>query len=132
MANWADVRELALALPETTERTGGHDGGVQFRVKDKLFVWERPLRPKEAAELPAPPDGPVLGARVADLGVKDALVAADPEVFFTVSHFDGYPSILVRLDRIGRAELAEVVTDAWLARAPKRLAATYLDGIAPS
>ena len=65
--------------------------------------------------------------RVEHLGAKEALLADDPAVFFTTPHFDGYPAILVRLEPIAADELAELVVDAWLARAPKRLAAAYLD-----
>jgi hypothetical protein len=128
MATWDDVRRLALALPEASERTRG-DGLLQWRVKDKLFVWERPLRKTDLEALgDAAPAGAVLGARVADEGVKAALVADDPRVFFTIPHFDGYPAVLVVLDEIEIAVLAEVVTDAWLARAPKRLASEFLAG----
>lgn len=62
-----------------------------------------------------------------DLGAKEALLADDPEVYFTVPHLDGYPAVLVRLDRIGIDELTELVTEAWYARAPKRLAAAHRD-----
>jgi hypothetical protein len=125
MATWDDVRRIALALPETTER-GTHDGLPAWRVRDKLFVWERPLRRADLDALgDAAPDGPVLGARVPDEGVKEALVADDPRLYFTTPHFDGYPAVLVRLDRIGVEELTELVTEAWLARAPKRLAAAF-------
>ena len=65
--------------------------------------------------------------RVADAGVKEALLAGDPDVFFTTPHFDGYPAVLVRLERIGVEELDELIVEAWLARAPKRLAKEYLD-----
>jgi hypothetical protein len=95
-------------------------------VADKLFVWDRPLRRSDIEALgPSAPDGPVLGARVADLGVKQALLADDPGVYFTTPHFDGYPAILVRLERIGDAELRELIVEAWLARAPKKLASEY-------
>jgi hypothetical protein len=125
-ATWEDVRRIALALPETDERLSRELR--QWRVKDKLFVWERPLRPKEIEALgESVPDGPILGARVEDLGAKEALLAADPLVFFTTSHFDGYPSILVRLDRIAVDELGEVIVEAWLSRAPKMLAQRYID-----
>ncbi|HTB70128.1 MAG TPA: MmcQ/YjbR family DNA-binding protein [Solirubrobacteraceae bacterium] len=125
MADWDDVRRLALALAEADERVSR--GNRQWRVKDKLFVWERPLRAKEVAELAAAaPDGPVLGARVEHLGAKEALLADDPRVYFTTSHFDGYPAILVRLDRIALDELEEIVTEAWLARAPTRLVQAFL------
>jgi hypothetical protein len=69
----------------------------------------------------------VLGARVPDEGAKEALLADDPGVYFTTPHFDGYPAVLVRLDVIGVPELTELVTEAWLTRAPKRLAKLYLD-----
>lgn len=124
MADWDDVRRLALALPEVTERESR--GNAQWRVKDKLFVWERPLRKPDIDALGAhAPEGPVLGARVGDLGEKEALLEADRDVFFTTPHFDGYPAVLVRLDRIAVDQLEEVVTEAWLARAPARLLEDY-------
>lgn len=75
---------------------------------------------------PAAPDGPILGAYVPGLGVKEALLADAPEIYFTIPHFDGHAVILVRLERIEPPELAELLTEAWLLRAPKRLAARYL------
>jgi hypothetical protein len=130
MATWDDVRELALALPQTSERLSRERS--QWRVKDKLFVWERPLRAKEIEELGAlAPDGPVLGARVEHLGAKEALLADDERVYFTTSHFEGYAAILVRLERIGSEDLRELVTEAWLARAPKRLVEDYLRDFPP-
>jgi hypothetical protein len=126
VATWENVRQLALALPETHERDSR--GVCQWRVKDKLFVWERPLRAKEVEELgDAAPDGPILGARVEHLGAKEALLADDPGIYFTTSHFDGYPAILVRLDHIELDELREVIIEAWLARAPRALVKAYLD-----
>jgi hypothetical protein len=125
-ATWDDVRRIALALPETSERISRELR--QWRVDEKLFVWERPLRRKEIEALGASaPDGPILGARVEHLGAKEALLADDPHVFFTTSHFDGHPSILIRLDRIALPELDEVIVEAWLCRAPKRLAREYID-----
>jgi hypothetical protein len=91
-------------------------------------VWERPLRRADLEALGEDaPDGPILGARVEHLGAKEALLADDPSVYFTTPHFDGYPAILVRLDRIGLEDLDELIVEAWLARAPRRLAETYLD-----
>ncbi|MEV6813656.1 MmcQ/YjbR family DNA-binding protein [Micromonospora sp. NPDC051296] len=131
MASWDDVRRIALSLPETSERPS-YEGVAAWRVRDKPFVWERPLRRKELDDLgSAAPDGPILGVRVADLGVKEALLADDPAVFFTTPHFDAYPAVLVRLDRVDVAELGELVEEAWYARAPKRLAATYRAETAP-
>jgi hypothetical protein len=127
MATWDDVRGIARGLPETSERISRDL--CQWRVKDKLFVWERPLRRSEIEALGEDaPDGPILGARVEHLGAKEALLAGDPHIFFTTAHFDDYPAILVRLDRIAIADLREVVVEAWLARAPKSLARAYFDG----
>jgi hypothetical protein len=127
MAGWDDVQRIALSLPEAGERVSRDS--LQWRVKDKLFVWERPLRRREIEALGREaPDGPILAARVEHLGAKEALLADDPAVFFTTPHFDGYPAILVRLDRITLEDLEEVVTEAWLARAPRRLANAYLEG----
>jgi len=126
MATWDDVRRIALALPETSERDSR--GTPDWRVKDKGFVWERPLRRADFDALGEDaPTGAILGARVADEGVKQALIADDPDVYFTTPHFDGYPAILVCLDRIDVTELEELVLEAWLAKAPKRLARQYLD-----
>jgi hypothetical protein len=126
VANWDDVQRLALALPETSERESR--GLRQWRVKDKLFVWERPLRASDLEALGgSAPHGPILGARVEHLVAKEALVADPSGVYFTTPHFDGYPAILVVLDRITRADLEEVTTEAWLARAPAKLARTYLN-----
>ena len=124
MATWDDVRRIALSLPETVEREGAHP---QWRVGDKLVVWDRPLRRSDVAALGADaPEGPVLGARVSDEGVKHALVAEEPGVYFTTPHFDGWPAVLVRLEAISGADLAELMTEAWLCQAPKRLAEQFL------
>ena len=120
-----DVRRIALSLPETSERQSG--GWLDWRVRDKGFVWERPLRNSDIAALgDRVPDGPVFAARTADEGVKLALVADDPVVFFTTPHFNGYAAVLFELDRIGERELTELITDAWLARAPRKLAQAFL------
>lgn len=125
MASWDDVRRLALALPETDEVASG-EGRLTWRVKEKGFVWERPLRESDLAALgDAAPDGPILCARVPDEGAKQALVADEPAVYFTTPHFNGYPAVLVRLGDIDVADLEELVVEAWLTRAPKRLAKEY-------
>jgi hypothetical protein len=122
MATWDDVRRFALVLPETEEQAG-RAGTASWRVRDKAFVWERPLRRADVEALgDATPEGPVLGARVPDEGVKQALIADDPAVYFTTPHFDGYPAILVQLARIEPGELNELIVEAWFCRAPKPLA----------
>ena len=126
MASWEDVRRIALGLPETSERLS--HGRPAWRVRDKLFVWDRPLRGSDLRALgAAAPEGPILGARVEHLVAKEALLADASGVFFTTPHFDGYPAILVRLAEIGEADLREVIVEAWLARAPKRVAEAYID-----
>src|SRR3954447_9500736 len=113
-------------MPEATERMSRDMR--QWRVKDKLFVWERPLRKSDLKALgDAAPDGPILGARVEHLGAKEALLANDQGVFFTTPHFDGYPAILVELDKIAVEDLDEVIVEAWLARAPPKLVKAYLE-----
>ena len=126
VAGWDDVRRIALALPEASERTSR--GLASWRVRDKTFVWERPLRRADLRALgDAAPTGEILGARVEHLIAKEALLADDPDVFFTTPHFDGYPAVLVRLEPITVEDLEEVIVEAWLARAPKRLAQDYAD-----
>jgi len=126
MATWDDVRRLAMALPETAEGTS-RDGLPGWSVKGKSFAWERPLRRGDLQALgDAAPEGPVLAARVPDVGAKEALLADGGEVYFTTPHFDGYPAILVRLDRIAAPELEELLVEAWLCRAPRRLATGHL------
>jgi hypothetical protein len=127
MATWDDVRRLALALPSTAERVS-REGLLAWDVRDKTFAWERPLRPADRKALgPAAPEGPVLAARVPDLGAKEALLAEAGDTWFTTPHFQGYPAILVRLDQATAADLEELLVEAWLSRAPKRLAKEYLD-----
>jgi hypothetical protein len=106
MATESDVRAIALALPETEERPSYGTPG--FRVKDRLFARIR--------------EPGVLLVRCADEGEKAFLLRADPEKFFTTPHYDGHASVLVRLEAVDRDELAELLTEAWRVRAPKRLA----------
>ena len=108
--DWETVREIAGSLPETEEYTS--HGHAAFRVKGKHFVWMSPNRD-------------ALGALAiyVDPDEKQLILESGSEVYFTVPHYDGYPAVLVRLELIGREELRERIEDAWLLRAPKRLAA---------
>jgi len=125
MAGWKDVRRIALALPESSEQSS--HGTAAWYVRDKPFAWERPLRPGDIRALgKSAPDGPILAVRVPHLLAKEARLAAGPAACFTTPHFDGYPSVLVRLDEIRVGDLKELIVESWLARAPKRLAREYL------
>ena len=122
-----DLEELALALPLTTcERS--HDGRPSYKVSDKLFCCHRGDRPDAVDEQGRRLDD-VLMFRVADLEAKAMLLADTKGRFFTTKHFDGYPAVLLRiphLRRVPRDELFELVADAWLTRAPKRVAKEWL------
>ncbi len=114
MATRADVRSIALSLPDTTESEG-----FAFQVAGKSFAWpwlER-IDPKRARV----PNAEVMGIRVANELEKQSLLGLDPEIFFTESHYDGYPAVLVRLSAIDQDLLEKVLTDAWRTRAPRRL-----------
>ena len=110
MTNESDVRELALALPETTEKPSYGTPG--FRVKDRLFARIRE-------------EGDVLVVWCESLEEKEFLIGAEPEKFFTTSHYDGYSMLLVRLPALDRAELAEKLAESWRLRAPQRLAESH-------
>jgi len=124
MAMLEDVATLALALPQTAEGTSY--GSRAWKVRGKLFVWERPLRVKELAQLgDAAPDGEILGAWVEHEVAKRALLD-EGRPYFTTPHFDGHAIVLVELAAISAGDLGEAVTEAWLARAPARLARDWL------
>lgn len=125
-----DVRAIALGFPQTVEKVDGHRGGATWRTSDGPFVWERPPSKKDLADLEHAgrtwPDGPVVGIRTDGLDAKEALLSTYPDAFFTVPHFDGYAAVLARLDAVDAGLLREVVTDAWLSRAPRRLSEAWL------
>ncbi|WP_097193439.1 MmcQ/YjbR family DNA-binding protein [Blastococcus aggregatus] len=120
-----DVARACLALPATTEAVSA-SGRRRWLVRGKTFVRERPLHRVDLAELgDAAPAGPVLVASVPDEGAKAALIAEEPERYFTTSHFDGRPAVLCRLDRLDDRGLTELVTEAWASRASRRLLAEH-------
>ncbi len=122
-----DVRRIALALPETEEGTSW--GSVSWKVKGKLFVWERPLRKADVAALGASaPEGPIIGVKVEHEGAKRALLESEPGWAFTTPHFDGHAIVLVQLEHIGAGDLEELVLDAWLCAAPPKVADAHLAG----
>jgi hypothetical protein len=125
VATWDDVRQIALDLPEAVEDRSGST--TAWRVGSTAFAWERVLRRGERAQLgDAAPDGPALGLRTADPETVDALVAARPGVFFTVAGYGVHPMVLVHVELATFDDLDEAITDAWLARAPRRLTRPFL------
>ena len=125
MATWDDVRQIALDLPEAVEDSGGRT--TAWRVGGKAFAWERVLRRGEREQLgDLAPDGPALGLRTAEVDAVDALLAARPGVFFTVAGYGVHPMVLLSVERATFDDLDEAITDAWLARAPRRLSRPFL------
>jgi hypothetical protein len=129
MATMADLDELALAMPRTTKELSD-DGRPTYLVHGKFFCFHRSRR-RDAID---PDTGErlddVLVFRVADLGVKELMLADDRGVFFTTTHWDGYAAVLMRipnLARLDRDELEDAVVEAWLTRAQKRVAKAWLD-----
>ena len=124
----ADLDELALALPQTTKEVSD-DGRPSYRVHGKLFCCQRGRRADALDRETGERLDDVLMFRVADLDVKDLLLGDDRGIYFTTPHFDGYPAVLVRitqLARLDRDELGDLVAEAWLTRAQKRVAKAWL------
>jgi hypothetical protein len=123
----ADLDELALGLPEATKEV--EEGRPKYLVHGKRFCFHRSRR-KDAVDLETGEQlDDVLVFRVADLGVKELLLADDRGICFTTPHWNGYPAVLVRirdLERLDRDELRDLVEEAWLTRAQKRLAKAWL------
>jgi len=124
-ATFDDVAKMALELPEVVE--GERHGGRTWGVRGKVFAWERPLGKADIKRYgdETPPDGPLLAVSVEDLVEKEAVLAAHAKAFFTIVHFDGYPSVLIQLKKVTKKELRDALIDAWLAKAPPKLAEEY-------
>lgn len=120
-----EAARMALELPEVAE--GERHGHRTWAVAGKTFAWERRFSKADVRRFgdATPPDGPILAVRVADLGEKEAVLAAHPQALFTISHFDGYAAVLVQLKKVTVKVLREVIEDGWLAQAPAKLADQY-------
>jgi hypothetical protein len=125
----ADLDALALAMPQTTKELSD-DGRPSYRVHGKLYLVHRGRRPDALDHETGERLDDVLMFRVADLGVKELLLSDARGLYFTTAHFDGYPAVLVRIPDLARldlGELGDLVAEAWLTRAQKRLATAWLE-----
>ena len=131
MASLDDVAAIAASLPEVEE--GERHGTRTWSVGKKVFAWERGFSKADLKRFgtEVPPEGPILAVRVADLAEKEGVLAAGSRGVFTIPHFDGYPSVLVQLRRVGPRVLRDLVTDAWLACAPPRLTDDFVSARRP-
>jgi hypothetical protein len=128
MATMKDVDSLALAMPQATKEVSD-DGRPTYLVHGKMFCFHRSRRPDAVDPETGERLDDVFVFRVEDLDVKDLILADDRGVFFTTPHWNGYPAVLIRipdLARLDRAELRDLVIDAWLTRAQKRVAKAWL------
>jgi hypothetical protein len=127
VATIEDVSDLALQLALATE--GVRHGNRAWFVAGKVFAWERPFSKADLRRFgeQTPPDGPILAVSVGDLHEKEAILAANPDSFFTIPHFDGYAAVLIQLRVVSLAALRSALTDGWLACAPRDLAEQYAE-----
>jgi hypothetical protein len=124
-----DLDELALAMPQATKEVS-EDGRPAYFVHGKLFCFHRGRRPDAVDPETGERFEDVLMFRVADHDVKELMLADGRGIFFTTPHFDGYAAVLMHipdLTRIDREELGDLVAEAWLTRAQKRVAKAWLD-----
>jgi len=128
VATMADVDALALAMPQATKEVS-EDGRPTYLVHGKMFCFHRSPRPDVLDAETGERLDDVFVFRVADLDVKELLLADTRGYFFTTPHWNGYAAVLLRiptLTHIDRDELRDLVVEAWLTRAQKRVAKAWL------
>ena len=125
MATIDDVARIAAELPEVVE--GERHATRTWFVAGKGFAWVRPFSKADIRRFGSmpPPEGPILAVRSADLAEKEAVLATSSDAIFTIPHFDGYPAVLIQLNRVNRKELHDAIIDAWFACAPPELADSF-------
>lgn len=126
MATLDEAAAMALGLTDVTE--GERHGHRTWSVAGKVFAWERPFTKADIKRFgtTTPPDGPILAVRVTDLVEKEAVLAAGIKGLFTMTHFDGYPAVLIQLNKVGKRALRDALFDGWLACAPAKLTDRYV------
>lgn len=129
MATLEDVRDVLAELPGVTEQENGW-GMLSWRTKAGQIAWVRGPRQTDLDQLVELgrtwPAGPTIAVRVASLDERAALIEEEPSVFFTIPHFRSWPSVLVALQEIAPDRLAEILTDGWILRVPKRVSHAWL------
>jgi hypothetical protein len=127
MVGLDEVARMVAELPEVTE--GERHGNRTWSVAGKGFAWERPFSKADIRRFgdATPPAGPILAVSVADLGEKEAVLAAQPKAFFTIPHFDGYAAVLIQLKLVTKRALRDALVDGWLAHAPEKLADEFME-----
>jgi hypothetical protein len=129
MADQEDVRRIALALPGTVESEEKFAFSVEADGKHKGYAWVWMER-RERGQ-PRVPRTDVLAVRVRDQAEKAALLAGDPDLFFTEPHYNGFPAVLVRLPKATPAQLQKLLEDAWRCQAPRARIADRTRGALP-
>lgn len=126
MATFDDAARIASTLPDVTE--ADRHGHRSWFVNGKAFAWERPFSQADIKRFggATPPAGPILAVRVEDLSEKEAVLAGEPDAFFTIPHFDGYSAVLIQMNKVAKRALREALIDGWLACAPPTVADRYL------
>jgi hypothetical protein len=128
VATLRDVEKLALALPETV-KSEDDDGRPSYSVNGKVICWHRSPRPDALDAKTGERLTDVFVFRTTDLDVKEMTLQDERGIFFTTPHWNGYPAVLIRipdLRQVRRAELRDLIEEAWLSRAPKRVAKAWL------
>lgn len=123
MADRNDVRRICLSLPDTGEADDRFAFYVtnRGRRKEIAWIWLERTDPKQ----PRVPNPQVIAIRVEGEEDRQALIAADPGKFFTEPHYNRFPAVLVRLPRIDRVELEELLIDAWRIQASRSQVKAY-------
>lgn len=128
MATLEDIDSLALAMPQATKEVSA-DGRPTYLVHGKMFCFHRGPRPDAVDAATGERLDDVFAFRVEDLDVKELVLADARGIFFTTPHWNGYAAVLIRipeLARLDRSEVRELVVDAWLTRAQRRVAKAWL------